>query len=283
MKYCPTCDDELQPRATFCLSCGTELSFESGNRPARPSQSHPNHFRHSQPNVNPQPSGFQRQRNHHSSGSQIYSQLYFANLFTVRGLISRMVNMILKPKTEWVNVYQEQPFMVRSWSYALMLLLIPAISNFMAYGFIGVKISGLTIKSPILGLQEGLMTFICGILSIYATALVVYFLAPGFNSEKKFGRALQLVVYSMTPFWVAGIMFLVPGIQPIVYMTGIYVFYLMFKGLPVLLRIPGKKITGYLTVSIIGLIAFQIIFTFLFALTLSLFFTQEINKFSFPF
>jgi hypothetical protein len=283
MKICSSCGYELQPGAIFCLSCGKNLSEEKGSHFARPSHSHSNLFRHSQSIADPPPSAFQHQGNHHSSASQTYLQLFYANVFTVGGLISRVVNIILKPKTEWVKIHQEQPVMVRSWSYALTLLLIPTISSILAYGVFGVKIAGLTIKSPFLGLQQGLMTIVCGILSLYATALFVCVIAPGIDSERKLGRSLQLVVYSMTPFWVAGIFFLVPGLQPVVYVMGIYVIYLLYIGLPVLMRTPENRTLVYLIVSITVLIIVQIITAFIVALIFSLFFTQEMSEFSYLF
>lgn len=281
MKYCPSCGSELQSGATLCLSCGKNLLPENSNELVRPSRSHSNSFRHSQPVADPQPSGNKNHGINQSSGVLNYFQLYYENMFTAGGLISRMLNMIVSPNKEWLKVYNEKPAMVRSWSYAWTLLLIPTISNFLAYGFLGAKIAGLIVKSPFLGLQQGLMTFVCGILSVYATALFVSVLAPGLNFNKKLDRSLQLVVYSMTPYWVAGIFFLVPGLHPVVYVLGIYVIYLFYKGLPVLMKTPENRTLAYLLVSIFVLIIVQIITAFIVALILSLFFSQPLNEYSY--
>jgi Yip1 domain len=187
--------------------------------------------------------------------------------------------MILKPKTEWVNVYNETPDNTKSLTYAVILLLIPAVCNFIAYGFIGVKMMGYTFRSVSSGLQQGIMSFVGGILSLYVTAIVIDALATSFDSEKNFGRSMQLVVYSMTPFWVGGVFFLIPGFQPLVFLIGIYGLYLMYQGMPVLMRTPQSKTAGYLVVSIIAMIVVQVIIMLILGVILGLFFASRMGGF----
>jgi hypothetical protein len=68
------------------------------------------------------------------------------------------------------------------------------------------------------------------------------------------GRAVQLVAYSYTPAWVAGILSLVPALGVLVFVGGLYGLNLMYLGLPQMMKTPQDKVIGYLVVSIIVLI-----------------------------
>ena len=274
MKFCPSCGGELRPGARFCASCGTPLPVEQDQPITETSYQQPFPSNPPPSVPDPFPPAYQQTGN-----TQSYSQADYANLQSDGGFISRVINMITKPKTEWVNVYNETPVNSKSLTYGLILLLIPTICNFIAYGFIGVKMMGYTIKSIPSALQQGLMTFIGGFISLYLTAFVVDALASSFDSEKNFGRALQLVVYSMTPYWVAGVLFLIPGFQPLVMLIGIYILVLMYQGMPILMRTPQTKAAGYLAVSVIVLIVVQVIVMLILGVIFGLFFASRLSGF----
>jgi len=279
MKFCPSCGGELRPGARFCVSCGTPLPIEqeqpitqqTNQQPIPPTP---------QPSVpDPYPPTFQQQGNQKTDYNQTYSQADYANLNSNSGMISRVINMIVKPKAEWVNVYNETPVNSKLFSYALILLLIPTVCIFIAYGFIGVKMMGYAIKSIPAAIQQGLMIFVGGFISLYLTAFVVDVLATSFDSEKNFGRALQLVVYSMTPFWVAGVFYLIPGFQPLVFLIGIYILILMYQGMPIIMRTPQHKAAGYLVVSVIVLIVVQVVVMLILGIIFGLFFASRMGGF----
>jgi len=279
MKFCPSCGGELRPGARFCISCGTPLAVEQEQTVSQQSYQQSVPFNPPQPVADQHTPAYQQQDYQQTENSQTHSQTDYANLHSGGGIISRAINMILKPKAEWVNVYNETPNNSKSLTYAFILLLIPTISNFIAYGFIGVKMMGYTFRSVSSGIQQGLMSFIGGILSIYVTSIVINALATSFDSEKNYGRSLQLVVYSMTPFWVGGIFFLLPGFQPLVFLIGIYILVLLYQGMPVLMRTPQHKTTGYLVVSVIVMIVVQLVIALILGVILALFFTSRMGGF----
>lgn len=280
MEFCPSCGKKLKPGVRFCVSCGTPLPLEKEIQVFDSTRSHAKAGKPLHPVSEIYHPGFKR-----SGYAQIACNLagYIfssASVIFDKWLLSRVINIILKTKTEWVNVLNEDPDNTKTWSYAWILLLIPTVSNFIAYGFIGVNLAGLKFRSPAIGIQQGLMTFVGGILTVYVTALVIDALAASFDSEKNLGRSYQLVIYSMTPFWISGVLFLIPGFQPVVYLIGLSVFYLLYKGMPVLMKTPEKKTAGYLIVSIIVLIISQIILSFIIGFILSVFFVVKVNEFS---
>ena len=112
------------------------------------------------------------------------------------------------------------------------------------------------------GAIQGVIQLLAGIISIRITAYLVTVLAPGFDSVKDYGRAIQLVCYSMTPYWILGILYILPSFPFLksgaMLAGGIYSIYLMYKGMPVLLKTPAAKSAAFLALLII--IQFAIMF-----------------------
>jgi hypothetical protein len=166
-------------------------------------------------------------------------------------LVERAKNIIVTPKTEWDAVAAEEPNIQQILlGYVLPLALIPTIAVIIGWGTIG--IFGFT--SFTYGIAMGLVQLINAFLSVLISGFVIDALAPSFGSTKNMGRAVQLVAYSMTPVWIAGILNIFPTIGWLAGILGLYGLYLMFLGLAPLMKTPEDKKVGYLVVSIIILI-----------------------------
>jgi hypothetical protein len=170
-------------------------------------------------------------------------------------LIDRAKNIIMSPKTEWAVIAAEEPnsgSMVTG--YALPLILLSAVAAFIGYGLIGYELLGVKIGGINWGLHHALMAIIMGILSIYITSFVVDALAPSFGSQKNSGRAMQLVIYSMTPAWIGGILQIFPALGWIGSLFGLYSIYLIYLGLPHTMKTPQEKVAIYMIVTLVVLI-----------------------------
>jgi hypothetical protein len=166
-------------------------------------------------------------------------------------LVERAKNIIVTPKTEWDAVSAEEPNIQQILlGYVLPLALIPTIAVIIGWGMIG--IFGFT--SFTYGIAMGLVQLINAFLSVLVAGFVIDLLAPSFGSQKNMGRAVQLVAYSMTPIWIAGILNILPTIGWLAGLIGLYGLYLMYLGLSPLMKTPEDKKVGYLVVSIIVLI-----------------------------
>lgn len=166
-------------------------------------------------------------------------------------LVDRAKNIIVTPKTEWDAVSAEEPNIQQIlFSYVLPLSLIPTIAVIIGWGLIG--IFGFT--SFTYGIAMGLVQLINAFLSVLIAGFVIDALAPSFGSQKNMGRAVQLVAYSMTPVWIAGILNIIPTIGWLAGLIGLYGLYLMYLGLAPLMKTPEDKKVGYLVVSIIILV-----------------------------
>ena len=188
-------------------------------------------------------------------------------------LVERAKNILLTPKTEWPVVAGEEPNIMQIFTgYVLPLAVIPTVAMIIGYGMFETAFGqGLT-----WGIAHGLAQFVSAFVVVYLTAFVIDFLAPNFGSQKNMGRAVQLVAYSFTPSWVAGILHIIPVIGWLASLISLYGLYLMYLGLPHLMKTPQDKAVPYLVVSIIVLIVvyfviaaiFSAIFVSIFGLSL---------------
>jgi len=166
----------------------------------------------------------------------------------------RVWNILLSPNHEWPVVASEKRT-IRSLlgRYVIPMALIPALASFIGYGVVGANGILFRMSGPYWGISMALNSFITS-LSVYliGTSLVDR-LAPGFGGTKDLGRSAQLVAYSYTPAWLAGIFYALPGWQQGV-VLGLYSVYLFYLGVPVLKALPEDQRVAYTIVSAILLI-----------------------------
>jgi Yip1-like protein len=169
-------------------------------------------------------------------------------------LFDRAKNILLSPKTEWqtISLETETPHSLLM-KYVIPMALIPAIALFIGYGLIGFDVLVARISGISWGVEMAVISFVSSIIGYYVSTYVIDGLAPNFGSEKNIGKSAQLVAYSYTAFWLAGIFSILPSLA-ILGLLGLYGIYLLYIGLPVLKKTPADKQVGYIVVSIIVII-----------------------------
>ncbi|KGO34001.1 MAG: Yip1 family protein [Desulfoprunum sp.] len=171
--------------------------------------------------------------------------------------IMTRVQVILKnPKTTW-PVIAGEPATVKELyvGYILLLAAISPIAGFLKLSVFGVGVPMMgTYRMGIgAGLGNMLFSYVLSLAAIYLVGLVVNFLAPTFGGEKDDMQALKVVAYSYTAAWVAGAAQVLPWIGMFIALAGsIYSIYLLYLGLPVLMKCPPQKAMGYTAVTIIA-------------------------------
>lgn len=162
-------------------------------------------------------------------------------------IVERVKNILVTPKTEWPVIAGEtaEPMQILT-GYVLPLAAIPAVGQIIGGGMGALGFS--------YGIATGLVAFLVAIVGVYIAAYVIDLLAPNFGSEKDLGRSMQLVAYSSTPGWVAGILYIVPTLAVVVLIANLYGLYLMYLGLPAVKKTQQDKQVVYLIVSIIAII-----------------------------
>jgi hypothetical protein len=90
-------------------------------------------------------------------------------------------------------------------------------------------------------------------------ALIIDALAPNFNGQKNFNNALKLVVYSYTAAWLGGVFSLIPALAILGLLCGLYSLYLLYLGIPVLMKSPDDKSLIYTVVAVVCAIVVSIV------------------------
>lgn len=159
-------------------------------------------------------------------------------------LVERAKNIILTPKTEWAVVASETPDTSSIITgYVIPLTLLSALA-----GFSGALVFGLGMP---IALVTAISAIIFGVVGILIEAWIIDALAPSFGSEKDFGRSLQLVAYSSTAGWVAGILNFIPFLGFVTWIGSLYGIYLIYLGLEDVKKTPEDKRVTYTIVSLV--------------------------------
>lgn len=171
-------------------------------------------------------------------------------------MLVRVKNLLLSPSIEWQVIATEPS---SSWeiysSYVAPLAVIGAIATFISSSVIGIGAGFLgNYRAPIgAGLYHALVWYLLSLVSVYLLALMVNALAPIFGGQRDALRALKVIAYSYTPAWIGSALYLVPAVGAIAgILAGLYGAYLLYVGLPVLMRCPQGKAIGYAMVLALG-------------------------------
>ncbi len=145
-------------------------------------------------------------------------------------------------------------------SYVVLLALIPAVFSFIGACVVGIVVPGVgVVRAPLL---EGLFGAVFGYVMTCATVLLlgllINALAPRFGGRRDFDSAFKLAVYSYTPVWLAGIFLLAPGLR-FLGLTGFYGAYILWRGLPPLMKAPTQRVPPYTAVIVAGACALALI------------------------
>jgi hypothetical protein len=170
-------------------------------------------------------------------------------------IVSRVTNITLRPKEEWPVIAAEPTSTAALFSgFIVPLLLIGPVCSFLSSLIFGQRIpfTGISVR-PAAGalLAMLVVSYVLGLVAVAVSAFIVQKLAPTFQSEGDFTQALKLVAYSQAPFWVAGVLNLIPFLGILTVLVALYGLYLAYVGLPVVMKTPPEKVIPYLVVVIV--------------------------------
>jgi hypothetical protein len=162
-------------------------------------------------------------------------------------IVERVKAILLTPKTEWPVIEGESGDPAYLFpNYVAILAAIPAVCGFIGASIIGISLPGLgTVRIGIVsGIASAIIHYLLAFVMVYVLGLIIDALAPTFGGQKNQPNALKLAVYSMTPAWLAGVFSLIPGLRGLS-ILGLYGLYLLWVGLPLLMKAPREKSIGY--------------------------------------
>jgi hypothetical protein len=171
-------------------------------------------------------------------------------------LIDRVKNILMTPKTEWPRIDAEPASVAGLFTgYAMILAAIGPIATLIGQQLFGYSFFGVTWK-PSIGYSIGnaVIAYISTLVGAYVLGLIINALAPSFGGQQDQLKAMKVAIYCSTAAWVAGIFAIVPMLGLLAIFGLIYGLYLLYLGLPVLMRVPPDKLVGYFVVIIVVMI-----------------------------
>jgi hypothetical protein len=167
------------------------------------------------------------------------------------GFISRVQNILMKPKAEW-QVIEGEPATPQSLfiGYACVLAAIPAIARIISGLFPYCALGICVTHNLIFDIVGGVVDYIISLAGVYLVGVIINLLAPNFGGQPNQIQALKVAVYSFTAVWLAGIFAIYPLLAPLG-IVGAYSAYLLYLGLPALMKSPADKSIAYTIVAIL--------------------------------
>lgn len=166
-----------------------------------------------------------------------------------RPLFVRVRSILVEPRSEWAVIDAEPATAGSIYRYVLILAAIPAICRALRW-----SLPGYFNISPSLALQLAITSYVGALIAVYVLALIIDAMAPTFGGQKGQIPALKVAAYSATAAWVSGIFLLIPLVGILALVGALYSLYLLYLGLPVLMKTPPDRSVGYTAATVIAAI-----------------------------
>ncbi len=171
-------------------------------------------------------------------------------------LVARVKGILLTPTTEWTKIDAEPATISGLYrSYVFPLAAIGPVCGLVGSLVFGHTVFGMTYRPPLIGSIVGaIVGYALTLAGVYLMALIIEGLAPTFSGEKSRVQAFKVAAYSATAGWVIAVVGLFPPLIPLS-LLGFYSLFLMYLGLPKLMKAPEEKAMGYTALTVVCAVA----------------------------
>lgn len=183
-------------------------------------------------------------------------------------LVERVQAILLKPKATWPEIDSEPADAASLYkNYVMILALIPAVASFIGLSLIGIGAFGVSFRVPLAsGLANMIVGYVLSLVMVFVLALIIDAMAPTFEGTKSQIGALKLSAYASTAAFVGGVFSLLPSLSVLGALAALYGVYLLYTGLPVLMKCPSDKAVAYTAVVVVCAIVGGVVIAWVLAL-----------------
>ena len=176
-------------------------------------------------------------------------------------LIERAKSILLQPQTTWATIDAEPTDAATLYTrYAMVLAAVPAVCGFIGLSLIGFSAFGVSVRMPLLaGLVNMVLSYALSLAGIFVLGLIIDALAPTFGGQKSQIQALKVAVYASTAALLGGVFSLLPVLSMLGLLAALYSIYLLYTGLPVLMKSAPEKSVAYTVVVLIAAIVMEVL------------------------
>jgi hypothetical protein len=160
-------------------------------------------------------------------------------------LARRAVAVLCRPAATWEAVAGETttPREVLL-GYVAPLAAIPAVCGVIGGSLFGFSIADVGLRpGPVALILEGVAGYALTLVGVWLAGHGLAKLAGLFGGAADGGRGVRLAAYSGTALWLAGLFYLLPGLQiPAVLLGALWSLYLLYRGMPAVLGVPEDRL-----------------------------------------
>jgi hypothetical protein len=177
-------------------------------------------------------------------------------------LVERVKRILISPEAEWGAIESEPTTIAGLYTgYIVPLAAIGPVARMIGLIVFGVSMPYVGTFRPTAGaaLTGAIVSYVLILAGTYLLGIIIDALAPTFNGQRNQIQALKVAAYSSTAAWVAGIFGLVPWLS-VLMVLGLYSVYLLYLGLPRLMRVPRDRAPAYTGAVILsGIVLYAVI------------------------
>lgn len=176
-------------------------------------------------------------------------------------LVERVKAILLSPKPTWETIDTEPADIAGLYTRYLMLLAaIPAVCGFIGMSVIGMGFMGVSVRVPFVsGLVNMIVSYVLSLVGVFVLSLIINALAPKFGGQSNQLQALKVAVYASTAALIGGVFTLLPALAMLGLVASLYSIYLLYTGLPVLMKSNREKSGAYTAVVILAAIVLGLV------------------------
>jgi hypothetical protein len=158
----------------------------------------------------------------------------------------RARELISRPAATWDAIDAESASVQDLYTgYVAVLAAIPPVAYFIGFSFVGTGLLGGGERVPFAhGVAHMVALYVMTLGLVYALAVCVNALAAGFGGVRNATQAFKVAAYAPTATWVAGAFYVFPTLS-ILALAGLYSLYLLYEGLPRLMKVPPERALPY--------------------------------------
>ncbi|ODS69967.1 MAG: hypothetical protein ABS38_03805 [Acidovorax sp. SCN 68-22] len=176
-------------------------------------------------------------------------------------IVERAKAILISPKAAWETIDTEPADTAGLFTgYLMLLAAIPAVCGFIGMSLVGAGAFGVSFRVPIVaGLVGMVVSYVLSLAGVYVLSLIINALAPRFGGVASSIQALKLAVYSSTAAMLGGVFSLLPALAMLGLLAALYSVYLLYTGLPVLMKSAREKSAAYTAVVIVAAIVLGLV------------------------
>lgn len=181
-------------------------------------------------------------------------------------ILSRAYGLFRAPDAEWLQIRDEKtniPSIILG--YVAPLAAIPHVCGLignLVFGNRVVNEYGTTvIRATPDTIVATVISYVVVVLLVFLLGILINAIAENFDGDRNEIASQKVAAYSMTPAFLSGIFSLWPALWWLSLIAVGYSAYLLYRGLPPLMKAPEDRALGYASmVGIAGIVAFVLVF-----------------------